>query len=57
MTENACNRVVYNCYSVALRATKSFIQASVSEILTEAFFILSNNIVTGNTTNNRRQKF
>ncbi len=56
MTENACNRVVYNCYSVALRATKSFIQASVSEILTEAFLILSNNRVTGNTTNNRKLK-
>jgi len=52
MAEYVCNRMVYNCYCVALRATKSFIQASVSEILTEAFFILSNNIVTGNTTNN-----
>jgi len=56
MAEYVCNRMVYNCYCVALRATKSFIQASVSEILTEAFLILSNNRVTGNTTNNRKLK-
>ena len=40
-------------YLIALRATKEKLQASVSEILTEAFFISSNKRVTRSATNKR----
>jgi hypothetical protein len=38
---------------IALRATKEKLKASVSEILTEAFFISSNKGVTRSATNKR----
>lgn len=40
-------------YLIALRATKEKLKASVSEILTEAFFISSNKRVTRSATNKR----
>jgi general stress protein CsbA len=56
MTDNLCNRVSYNRYFVALRATNIILKASVSEILTEAFSISSNKIVTRSAASNRKLK-
>ncbi len=55
MAEYVCNRMVYNCYCVALRATYIFLQAFVSETLTEAFLISSNKGVTKSIVDNRNR--